>query len=610
MSTARKARLPWGEGPKKFGGLQDRESAKEALYKGLEYLARSRGNPAVDKKKIPLLGIAAPSESGKTEFLRWIFNECCSYNEDAGETAQDLLLRINNASPETVPKLNRIIVLFASFNQRSPYSVREGPIEVTVIERLVRSFHGRIDMRGFDADLAVLRNFDDLVNLFSKENENTGFIVCIDELSKVRDLNSEEYTTLMDALMSFSQNIVSEGGYFGVVGTSIRIYDFGQAVVQASRRAMWHIALTSNPVMTEERTRAIVTKSQACAGAANRVDEAAFQLRVALQVARSSPKMTSWLALASSEREIYIPTPCYEIPQNFDADIVFEVAARTALGETREEPMRQETYETIVDALQGNARLCGQNNDGSHVDWPLIPVILSLPPWRLLQFTYPCGGKQVFTHVQDWVLVELHRLFYIVGPSEAVKTWELATMGLLELRRAMLHVVKGSTPTLCEIIDGVGVFTNVSNDLLDSSATPEPASNVCENLPLSSKSSGAPCFYHAKKSNEEGVEGVFRNGFHKVAVFFQMKLYSRATSKEIKEWLVKAARRAAELGYKEGTYIVQLFVTGTKSDNVKKHYDDWPPNSMVFADDAIRNLLAPFGDGLFVEMVKMRRRDN
>ena len=111
---AHKGKLPWGEGPQKFGELQDRDSAKEALYKGLEYLARSRGNAAVDKKKIPLLGIAAPSESGKTEFLRWIFNECCSFNEDRGKAAQEVLLRINNASPATVPKLDRIMVLFAS----------------------------------------------------------------------------------------------------------------------------------------------------------------------------------------------------------------------------------------------------------------------------------------------------------------------------------------------------------------------------------------------------------------------------------------------------------------------------------------------------------------
>ena len=106
-----------------------------------------------------------------------------------------------------------------------------------------------------------------------------------------------------------------------------------------------------------------------------------------------------------------------------------------------------------------------------------------------------------------------------------------------------------------------------------------------------------PCFYYAKKSNEEGVEGVFRNGFKDLAIFFQMKLYHKATPMEIKDWLVKADRRAEDLGYKKGTSIVQLFVTGTIKDNVKNYYDDWPQNSMVFADDAIQHLFKPFGKG-------------
>jgi len=74
---------------------------------------------SLDKKKVPVLGIAASSGSGKTAFLRWIFNECCSFNPDAGKSAIDLLRRINEASPHDVPKLGRLLVLFASFNQKS-----------------------------------------------------------------------------------------------------------------------------------------------------------------------------------------------------------------------------------------------------------------------------------------------------------------------------------------------------------------------------------------------------------------------------------------------------------------------------------------------------------
>jgi hypothetical protein len=85
-----------------------------------------------------------------------------------------------------------------------------------------------------------------------------------------------------------------------------------------------------------------------------------------------------------------------------------------------------------------------------------------------------------------------------------------------------------------------------------------------------------------------------------------MKLYHTATPKEIKDWLMKADRRAEDLGYKKGTNIVQLFVKA----NVKNYYDSWPQNSMVFADDAIQHLFKPFGEGLFAEMVKRRRREN
>ncbi|CAB9508496.1 expressed unknown protein [Seminavis robusta] len=150
-------------------------------------------------------------------------------------------------------------------------------------------------------------------------------------------------------------------------------------------------------------------------------------------------------------------------------------------------------------------------------------------------------------------------------------------MGVLELRKAMLHAVRGRTPSLRDVVDGkvkgeVGTFL--------------------------------------KKSNEEGVEGVFHNGFGDLAIFFQMKLYHNATPKEIKDWLEKAHTRAQALGYKEGTYIVQLFVTGTINANVPKYQNNWPQNSMVFADNAIQHLFKPFGEGLFVEMARRRRREN
>ena len=600
-----------GEGAQKFEGLHDRESAKEDLYKGLEYLAASRGNSALDKKKVPVLGIAAPSESGKTEFLRWIFNECCTFSPYSGETAKRLLRRINAASPDNVPDLDRLLVLFASFNhQQSTYTTGEGPIVITTIERLVRSYEGRVDIQRFDARTAALRSWNDLVEMFSNEGKTTGFIVCIDELSRVRQLHSAEYTTLMDSLLTFSQYTIAKGGFFAFVGSSLYIYDFGEVVLQASKRAMRRIKFPSHPGTMEQKTKDFVVGSQVFGGAAARTPEAFFFLKVALQVARSSPRMSDWLKVAKSRTKVSIPQITYQVPDRFDADNVFLLAARTALGRQEREAMNRDRLDAILDKLHGDAELHDADSDGVHLLWPNLSVTLSLPPWRLLQFDFP-HGNQVFSHVQNWVLVELHRLFYSDGPCEAVKTWERATMGVLELRKAMLQVVRDATPSLHDIVGEVGAFLKVSDDVLKKTATAESAANLFQDLPRGSEACDElPCFFYAKKSNEEGVEGVFRNGFKDLAIFFQMKLYHTATPKEIKDWLVKADRRAKDLGYKKGTYIVQLFVTGTIKDNVKNYYDGWPQNSMVFADDAIQHLFKPFGEGLFVEYLKNRRRGN
>lgn len=606
--TDQKAILPVGEGAQKFGGLHDRESAKEDLYKGLEYLATSRGNSALDKKKVPVLGIAAPSESGKTEFLRWIFNNCCTFSPHAGETAKELLRRINAATPDGVRHLDRLLVLFASFNQRSTYTTGEGPIVISTIERLVRSFEGRVDIQRFDANASALRSWNDLVEMFSNEGKTTGFIVCIDELSKVRQINSAEYTALMDGLLSFSQDTIAKGGFFAFVGSSLYIYDFGEVVLQASGRAMRRIKFQSHPDTMESKTKDFVSLSQAFSGAAPRAAEAAFFLTVALQVARSSPNMSDWLRVAKSKTKVLIPQITYGVPDRIGADSVFLLAARTAFGQQEREVMDRDRLEAVLDKLHGDAELHSAESDDVHLLWPNLYVTLSLPPWRLLQFYFP-HGNQVFSHVQNWVLVELHRLFYSDGLSEAVKTWELATMGVLELRKAMLQVVRSATPSLHDIVKDLDAFLKVSNDVLEKTATAESAANSFQDLPRGSDACDElPCFYYAKKSNEEGVEGVFRNGFKDLAIFFQMKLHHTATPKNVKDWLFKADLRAKNLGYKEGTYIVQLFVTGTCKNNVKNHYEDWPQNSMVFADDAIQHLFKPFGQGLFVEILKRHRR--
>lgn len=130
------------------------------------------------------------------------------------------------------------------------------------------------------------------------------------------------------------------------------------------------------------------------------------------------------------------------VPDRIGADSVFLLAARTAFGQQKREIMDRDRLEAVLDKLHGDAELHFAENDDVHLLWPNLYVTLSLPPWRLLQFDLFPHGNQFFSHVQTWVLVELHRLFYSDGPSEAVKTWELATMGVLELRKAILQVVR------------------------------------------------------------------------------------------------------------------------------------------------------------------------
>ena len=66
----------------------------------------------------------------------------------------------------------------------------------------------------------------------------------------------------------------------------------------STTRALRQIKFQSNPDTLESKTRAFVVASQVFARAEARVDDAHFFLKVALQVARSSPHMSYWLTVA------------------------------------------------------------------------------------------------------------------------------------------------------------------------------------------------------------------------------------------------------------------------------------------------------------------------
>lgn len=578
------------------------------------------------------MALTATTEAGKTEFLKWVFNECCSFNPNPGKVARDVLQRINYASPPDAQKLDSILVLFASFNQESTYAADNEPnIRHSTLERLRRSFEGRVDMDGFDADTPQLRNWTDLVEMFSVVGKKIGYIICIDELSKVGAVNRAEYQKLMDSIMTFSQKTIAQGGYFAVVGSSKYIYDFGEVVLQASTRAMREIRFPSNDQpdsLMEKKTREFVENSGIIKSAPARQENEKFRLEVAIQVAKSDPRMSNWLMVANSETTIKIPHKPYRIPECMEASDVFQLAARTALqsdstathhqGGLKLDSMDLERSEhknilhAVLHRLHGSAKLLGARDNDVYKGWDDVDVTLSLPPYRLLQFK-SLGldlKDQLFPYVQNWVLVELRRLLYTDAPKEIYRTWEVGAMAMLELRKAMLCAVRPQSPSLREILE-VGAFLKVNDTILDKLATEETASfSLVDDLPSGSEPCQEPCIYYSSNPCEKGVEGMFRGAFGDLAIFFQMKLRKNSTPLQIKDWLLQAQRRAKDLGYREGTYIVQLFVTGAIGDNVEDHKNEWPDGSVVFADEAIGNLFHPFGKGVFTAMVERRRREN
>jgi hypothetical protein len=612
-----KTRLTVGVVAAKFGGLLDRDEAKEKLFKGLEYLASKRGREGLDKKEVPVLGLSATSEAGKTEFLRWIFNNCCTFVPGGTQTARTLLQRINEASPEKWRSLDKLLVVFASFSQQSTYMVDEGPIISTTVERLLRSFHGNISMDGANSwknrRYTGFSNLQDVMAYFSKQG-NTGFIFCIDELSKLRSKADRDYRELMDNLLMVSQIALEKGEFCAIVGSALSVYDYGEVVLQASGRPLWPIEFPLKQPEMECKAESIIrSETDIGAGAKSFQKAENFWLRVTMQMLQSSPSVFKWshliLGMSPTQSRVRLPSIFYGM-HGIEPDEIFLLAARSALERQKSELLTKPKVRAVVDLLHGSVTLASDTNGVVH-DWNNPQGTLSLPAWRLLQF--PVGhSQQLFSLVQNWVLVETRRLFCEYGPDQTRKTWEIATMAVLELRKAMMQAVNDSPPTLEEMTKGLNVHHNVDAEILTCGASAETATlaetatDALESLPHAT----TPCLkpYFSVIHNEKGVEGVFRGGFGNISIFFQMKLYAKATPEDIRDWLVEAHARASSLGYLPGSYVVQLFVSGTVATNVKKHFSAWPANSMVFADCALKGLFQPFGAGLITQIVTMLER--
>ena len=604
----------------KVGGLLDRRTTIEQLYRGLEKLAGTMGTPNLDKKRVPIIGITGPSETGKSEFLRWVFNNCCTFQE-AVTNAKRLVQRLNQASSNDQATFDKLLVLFASFNQTSTYMKGEGPIRETTIERLLRSFHGNtsFEERSKYIRYEGFNDWHDIIDAFRNTYGNTGFIFILDELSKVREKDESQYRELMDSILLFSQECLRGGIFCAVIGSSLSIYDLGEVVVTRSRRVIEPINFPKEMPELEAKTREILrNETDVLKGAESNKESVEFSLSVTVKVLQSSSSVLSWEDFACSpptRTKIAPPTMYYRMPTTeegealISSDYVFLLASRTVLGKEAVENLDKNAVRAIVDHLSGRLVL-ETDNHGRISNWTNPRGTLSLPGWRLLQFSVNYSA-QLFPLVQNWVLVETRKMFYDYGPSEATKTWETTTMALLELRKAMLQAVNvnGAPPSLGDIIRGIRVHHNLSQESLDVTASQLAAGNGFFHLPLAVEVITEPKIYLSSIQNERGVEGVLRQCFEDMSIFFQMKLYTTVGPKEIRDWLINAHKRALELGYQHGEYVVQLFVTGVFDKNVENYFREWPENSMVFSNNALIDLFEPFGEGLLQEIIKKFKRD-
>lgn len=185
-----KPKLKIGNLAERFGGLLDRKTSILECQNALVTLAQGVGDSSLDKNYSQLIALSAPSKAGKTEFLRWIFNNWCTWTDtysgastgtgDKPEmnpagvpTARELIMQINSAIRDPEHHLSDILVLFASFNQTSPYVSGEGPIVETTVERLFRSYVGNVKMAGNNAwqqqryAVGGKGTFDTIMNHFS-----------------------------------------------------------------------------------------------------------------------------------------------------------------------------------------------------------------------------------------------------------------------------------------------------------------------------------------------------------------------------------------------------------------------------------------------------------
>ena len=227
--------------------------------------------------------------------------------------------------------------------------------------------------------------------------------------------------------------------------------------------------------------------------------------------------------MAPTETRINPPAPFCPKPISFTHDEIFLLVAQGLFAENVWVYLDKLKLHELFNLLNGSVKLKPVPG-GVLTRFEDQMCQMVVPAWRLLELQLP-NDSRLFKWVENWVLVETRKLFYTYTPAECQKTWELATMGVLELRRAMLlacsEAEEGDAdmarmPTLQMIVQGLDVQHNVCDVLLESLASASAAqSTEVKELTASilTENVKMPILFYSQLANEKAVEGVFKGGY-------------------------------------------------------------------------------------------------
>ena len=235
----------------------------------------------------------------------------------------------------------------------------------------------------------------------------------------------------MVTLLQASQLAVSNGGFCAIVAASLYVYDYGEVILQKFGRALKPIYFSDKkPEMLKKAEEIFRQETDVHLGAQSSQEREEFWFHVKTSILECSPSVLAWDSILESSPTRVAPRETfYAKPKVISYDDVFQLAARDVFEKQESTTLTKELLEEVVDDLHGSVVL--ETTGGGVIQrWQGQQGKLALPAWRLLQFRRD-GTNHLFSWVQDWVVIETRKLFYVVGPDEYQKTWELATMAVL-----------------------------------------------------------------------------------------------------------------------------------------------------------------------------------